>query len=240
MNTEQIFEYLRKFDTPTICNALELPMGGRTAEGFTRGTPVVSSAKAGSFVGYAKTARIEGTKPSAIDRETVNALRLEYYRYAATDPKPGVMVIEDTDWPECIGAFWGEINVAVHKGLGNAGTLTNGIVRDLDAVDPDYQVVAGSIGPSHAHVRVTEIDIPVTVFGLRIHPGDIIHADRHGAVIIPAEHLAVLPAAVDEVIAKESPVIGAAKRADFDIEKLIRVWKDFQQYKPKITAGGKP
>ena len=112
-------------------------------------------------------------------------MRLGYYDYVASGPGPNVVVIEDTDWPQPIGAFWGEVNVAIHKGLGIAGTLTNGSLRDLGELDKGYQVVAGAIGPSHAFVHVEELDCPVTVFGLRIEPGDLVHADRHGAVIIP-------------------------------------------------------
>src|SRR5690606_25355250 len=123
--------------------------------------------------------------PPTISVDQVRANRLAYYEYVTRGPGPTVAVIEDVDWPNCLGAFWGELQVAVHKGLGVAGTLTSGVLRDLDMLEKGYQVVAGSVGPSHAFVHVVEIDVPVTILGMEVRPGDLIHADRHGAVNIP-------------------------------------------------------
>ena len=134
-----------------------------------------------------------------------------------------MVVIEDED-PEPIGAFWGEVNVAIHKGLGLEGTLTNGLVRDLGAHDPGYQVVAGGIGPSHAFVHVTAIDCPVSVLGLAISPGDLVHADRHGAAVIPAYLIDKMPAAIDRVGRRERPILAAARRPGFDVAALAAVW----------------
>ena len=154
----------------------------------------------------------------------VRALRMQYYEYVSAGDGPNVVVIEDTDWPHCIGGFWGEMQVAQHKGLGVAGTLTNGVLRDLGMLDPNYQVIAGSVGPSHAFVHVTELDVPVTVFGMAVRPGDLIHADRHGAVVIPAQHIEKMPAAIDIVVRKEQPVLKAARAPGFTVEKLRAAW----------------
>ena len=117
---------------------------------------------------------------ATVDGTEVRARRRDYYRMVAdaVARRPSVVVIEDTDEPAGVGAFWGEVNVAVHLGLGVEGALTNGSMRDLGEVDEGFQILAGSIGPSHAHVRVTELDVPVTVLGLSIEPGALIHADR--------------------------------------------------------------
>lgn len=222
---------LRRTDTPTICNALEHVMGGRTAEGFTKSPVVAADPGLPPIVGYARTARIRASSPAQKPAAEVRALRMAYYEYAVSGPGPNVMVIEDTDWPHCIGGFWGEMQVAQHKGLGVAGTLTNGVLRDLGMLDPGYQVIAGSVGPSHAFVHVTEIDVPVTVFGLNVHPNDLIHADRHGGVLIPAEHVERLPAAIDIVIRKEQPILKAARAPGFTVEKLRAAWLEADQIK---------
>ncbi len=222
---------LRRTDTPTICNALEHVMGGRTAEGFTKSPVVAADPGLPPIVGYARTARIRATSPAQKPAAEVRALRMAYYEYAVSGPGPNVMVIEDTDWPHCIGGFWGEMQVAQHKGLGIAGTLTNGVLRDLGMLDPGYQVIAGSVGPSHAFVHVTEIDVPVTVFGLSVRPNDLIHADRHGGVLIPAEHVERLPAAIDIVIRKEQPILRAARTPGFTVEKLRAAWLEADQIK---------
>ena len=163
---------LRQADTPTVCNALEHVMGGRTAEGFTKTPVVCADPSLPPVVGFARTAKIRASSPSQRPAAKVRALRMAYYDYVAAGEGPNVVVIEDTDFPHVIGGFWGEMQVAQHKGLGIAGTLTNGVLRDLGMLDEGYQVIAGAVGPSHAFVHVTELDCPVTVFGMTVRPGD--------------------------------------------------------------------
>lgn len=215
---------LRRTDTPTICNALEHVMGGRTAEGFTKTPVVCADVTLPPIVGFARTARIRASSPAQQPAAEVRALRMAYYEYAVSGEGPTVVVIEDTDWPHCIGGFWGEMQVAQHKGLGVAGTLTNGVLRDLGMLDPGYQVIAGSVGPSHAFVHITEIDIPISVFGMQVKPNDLIHADRHGGVVIPAAHIEKMPAAIDIVLRKEQPILRAARTPGFTPEKLRAAW----------------
>ena len=217
---------LRDADTPTVCNALEIAMGGRTACGFTRRPVVCADPGLSPFVGFARTAKIRAASPAEIPPDEVREIRLGYYEYVATGPDPTVVVIEDTDWPHPVGAFWGEVNVAIHKGLGTAGAVTNGSLRDLGELDEGYQVVAGAVGPSHAFVHVTETDCPVSVFGMSVRPGDLVHADRHGAVVIPARHFAAIAAAIDTVKRKERPILEAARKPGFDIASLRAAWAE--------------
>lgn len=222
--TAETLAVLRRHDTPTVCNALEHAMGGRTAEGFTKSPTVCADPALPPIVGFARTARIRAASPAERPPAEVRALRMDYYAYVAGGVGPNLVVIEDTDWPHCIGGFWGEVQVAQHKGLGVAGTLTNGVLRDLGMLDPGYQVLAGSIGPSHAFVHVTAIDVPVSVFGMHVSPGDLVHADRHGGVVIPAAHVEEMPAAIDVVLRKERPILAAARAPDFTVEKLRAAW----------------
>ena len=220
---EEVLAALRAVDTPTICNALETASGTRSISGFTLRPVVCADPALPPIVGFARTARIRASTPSTQSPERMRAFRLGYYEYVATGPQPTVVVIEDED-PEPIGAFWGEVNVAIHKGFGLAGTLTNGLVRDLAALDPGYQVVAGAVGPSHAFVHVTAIDCPVAVLGLAIRPGDLVHADRHGAAVIPAELVERMPLAIERVMQREQPILDAARRPGFGMAELAAVW----------------
>lgn len=222
---------LRKHDTPTICNALEHAMGGRTAEGFTKWPVVCADVSLPPIVGFARTAKIRASSPAQKPADEVRAMRMQYYEYVSAGPGPNLVVIEDTDWPNCIGGFWGEMQVAQHKGLGLVGTLTNGVLRDLGMLDPGYQVIAGSVGPSHAFVHVTDTHVPVTVFGMSVKPGDLIHADRHGAVVIPAGYAESMPAAIDLVLRKEQPILKAARAPGFDVRKLKAAWKEADEIK---------
>ena len=116
----------------------------------------------------------------------------------------------------------------MHLGLGMSGALTNGVVRDLDDHAPGFPVVAGSVGPSHMFVHVTEIDTPVRIFNLDIRPGKLIHADRHGAIIIPEEILPDLGQAIETMLKNEKIIVGPDRQADFDIDKLIDAWRVFE------------
>ena len=231
MISAETLAVLRRNDTPTVCNALEHVMGGRTAEGFTKYPTVCADPALPPLVGFARTAKIRASSPAQKPAADVRALRMAYYEYVASGAGPNVVVIEDTDWPHAIGGFWGEMQVAQHKGLGIAGTVTNGVLRDLGMLDAGYQVVAGSVGPSHAFVHVTEIDVPVTVFGMQVMPDDLIHADRHGAVVIPASFIEMMPAAIDVVVRKEQPILKAARAPGFTVEKLKAAWIEADQIK---------
>lgn len=224
--TAETLAALRDTDTPTVCNALEIAMGGRTACGFTKQPVVCADPRLPPVVGFARTAKVRAASPAEIAPDALRELRLSYYEYVAAGPDPTLAVIEDTDWPQPVGAFWGEVNVAIHKGLGTAGAVTNGSLRDLGELDEGYQVVAGAIGPSHAFVHVTEMDCPVGIFGMSVEPGDLVHADRHGAVVIPARHFAAIAAAIDTVKRKERPILEAARKPGFDIAKLRAAWAE--------------
>ncbi len=117
------------------------------------------------------------------------AKRMDYLDYVAAEPRPSVVVIEDQDEPAGYGAFWGEVQTNVHKALGCLGTVTNGSIRDIAQVAEGFQMLAGSIGPSHAYVHVEEFGIPVRIHGMDVKSGDLIHADRHGAVVVPADQV---------------------------------------------------
>ena len=112
------------------------------------------------------------------------------YLWAPTKACPhatAIAVVEDIDYPHAIGAYWGEVNTTIHKAFGLGGALTNGVMRDLGDLPTGFPVVAGSIGPSHGFVHVRSVGQPVTIFGMHVVDGDLVHADRHGALVIPPE-----------------------------------------------------
>ena len=220
---------LASVDTPTVCNAIEVAEGRRGFQGYTRKCPIAADPELPPIFGFARTARLRAVKPSGEPPETVRARRMEYYRYMATGPNPRIAVIEDLDGADAVGAFWGEVNTTVHKGLGVSGTLTNGVMRDLGDLAPGYQVLAGSIGPSHAFVHVVDFDKPVTVFGLAVKPGDFIHADRHGAVVVPPEFLPVLSSAIAKMQDSEMLILEPARQSGFSIEAFEEAWAAFEK-----------
>ena len=219
--SSEVFAALTAVDTPTVCNAIELALGRRTAEGFTTQSVLAAHPNLPAIVGFARTGLIRSSQASEDSPEALRTRRIAYYRYVATQPSPAVVVLQDIDPRPGLGAFWGEVNVAIHKGLGARGVLTNGSMRDLGAVDPGFQILADSLSPSHAFVRIEEFECPVEVFGLRVRPNDLVHADRHGAVIIAPEIAYELPHAIDRMKRKEAPILRAARSPGFTVEKAL-------------------
>ncbi|GGF43115.1 Regulator of RNase E activity RraA [Mameliella alba] len=226
---DTLLALLRSVDTPTVCNAIEVAQGKRGFNGFTRGTMLCSDPEGGAMVGYAVTAKISALAPPEEPADVIRARRMAYYKAMAEGPKPSVAVVEDVDFPNCIGAYWGEVNTTVHKGFGMSGALTNGVMRDLGDLAPGFPVVAGSVGPSHGFVHVTELDTPVEIFGLTVNPGDLVHADRHGALVIPADIVTRIGAAIEKMQNTEHLVLGPAREEGFDFAKFEAAWAAFEK-----------
>jgi regulator of RNase E activity RraA len=225
---DDLLNLLGSVDTPTVCNAIEVAQGQRGFNRFTRGTMQHSKPGEPAIVGFARTARIAGLAPSNEPQEVVRDRRMSYFRAMARGQGPTVAVIEDVDYPNCIAGWWGEVHVAVHKSLGLNGAVTNGVMRDLDVLDEGFPILAGSIGPSHGYVHVVDIGTQVNILGLRVAENELIHADRHGALVIPHDIIPKLKVAIDTVIESEAIVLGPAREPGFNIEKLEAVWAKFE------------
>ena len=148
--------------------------------------------------------------------------RLEYYRYVAAGGGPKIVVIQDVDSRIGFGCFWGEVQTAIHKALGCQGLVTDGGVRDLDAVAPGFQVLCGKVTPSHAWVHAIAFGGTVDVFGMIARSDDLIHADRHGAVVIPREVAREVVKAAELCARREEPILKVARSPDFSLDALER------------------
>ncbi|MEL6954703.1 MAG: RraA family protein [Pseudomonadota bacterium] len=226
---DKLLKLLREVDTPTVCNAIEVAQGRRGFDAFTRGTMLASHPEDGAIVGYARTAKIRAQTPPDEAPEVIRARRMDYYRHMADGPRPGLAVVEDVDGADAVGAFWGEINTSVHKGFGLNGALTNGVMRDLGDLPEGFGVIAGSIGPSHAFVHVTEIGTTARIFGMDVADGDLVHADRHGALVIPPEVIPNLHEAIEKLLTTERLVLDPARREDFDFAAFEAAWSAFEK-----------
>jgi hypothetical protein len=113
----------------------------------------------------------------------------------------------------------------VHKALGCLGTVTNGSIRDIPQIPPGFQMLAGSIGPSHAYVHVIELGCEVNIHGMTARSGDLIHADRHGAVVVPADKITSMKAALDGLAGREARIIAAARAAGATAETIKAAMK---------------
>lgn len=210
---------LARFDTPTICNALEIAAPERPrSTGYTRQTLVAADPTLPPMVGYARTAMIRGVVGLSADEKRRKSL--EYYEYTAQGPGPTIIVVQDADAQPGTAAWWGEVHTALHQGLGSLGAITNGAIRDLDQCAEGFHLLGGSISPSHSYVHVADVGCEVDIFGMVVEHGSLIHADKHGAVVIPLEIAPLLPAAIETITQREAVILEAIRAPGFDIETL--------------------
>jgi regulator of RNase E activity RraA len=209
MVSDSQFAFLRSIDTPTVCNLIEIVAAERRGSGFTVAHLHCPFPDLAPMVGFAKTVTIRAR--DAVSGPSYMQKRMDYLDYVGVAPQPSVVLIQDLDEPAGYGAFWGEVQTNVHKALGCLGTVTNGSVRDIPAVALDFQMLAGSVGPSHAYVHVVDFGIPVTIHGMAAKSGDLIHADRHGAVVVPVDKIDAMQGALDGLMKQEARIIAAAK-----------------------------
>lgn len=207
---------LQQWDTPTICNGLEIVAPERRAIGFTTEQMVAAGRRLPPMVGVA---RVGTLRAKEAPRGPV-ANRLDWYDYVADAQFPSVVVLQDIDDKPGYGAWWGEVHSTVHKALGALGCVTNGSFRDCDMLALGFQIVGGRIGPSHAHVHLVDFGKPVNVFGMNVAHGDVVHADFHGAAVIPPEAVRKLPDAIALCSRREKVILDVCASPDFSPAKL--------------------
>jgi regulator of RNase E activity RraA len=146
--------------------------------------------------------------------------RVAWYEYVAATDLPTIAVLQDLDDRPGYGAFWGEVNTTIHKALGVLGCVTNGSFRDLDMLAPGFQLIGGRVGPSHAHVHNVDLGRPVNIFGMQAAHDDVIHADFHGAVVIPAAAVRALPEAIGLIARRERVILDECAAPGFSLAAL--------------------
>lgn len=222
LSPDQLAE-LRAWPSPAIANAIETFNVRSRATGFMTPDILCRFPDMDPIVGYAATCKIRASIPPGDDPETQAAP--DWWAHIQSIPEPRIIVIQDLDQPP-IGSFWGEVNGNIHKALGAIGLITDGGVRDLDEVEEiGFQFLSKEILVSHAYVHIVEIGQPVTVGGVTVKPGDLLHADKHGAVDIPHEIAPDVAAAAQAVEDRERVIINYAKSAEFSREGLLRIMR---------------
>jgi 4-hydroxy-4-methyl-2-oxoglutarate aldolase len=223
--TEEELNYLRRFDTPTIANALErsgLPEIHKQSRLEGVMTPKIRCIfpEMGIMNGYAATATIRASKPRGEDEPY--ASRIDYWKYIDSVPKPTIMVIQDLDAPNPVGSWWGEVNANVHQALGCVGVITDGGVRDLSVVRPlGFHFFAAEVLVSHAYVHVVDFGKPVTVGGVKIKSGDLLQGDEHGVIKIPDSVAQKTGQACYDVFKSERALIEFCQTPGVTLKKMI-------------------
>ncbi|HAL70958.1 MAG TPA: dimethylmenaquinone methyltransferase [Verrucomicrobiales bacterium] len=187
---------LKRWNTPTIYNGWEqITRRNPARDAFNREETRDFMPQMGPMVGYAVTVVIEPSNPA--HREANPNAGAEYRRYVASIPGPKIVIVQDLDKPQTLGAFWGEVNANAHCALGCIGTITDGAIRDLDEMtNAGFKSLARRLCVGHAFTTPVRWGCEVEVFGTKVSPGDLIHADKHGFLVVPAdEQVGLLEAA---------------------------------------------
>lgn len=229
MNNEKInhlLYQLEKFDTPTICNALELVDNNRKNFGYTDEMLFCLRPNMQPIVGIAKTATCRSLYPSNKDSNTLKRERINYYTYINDGKFPKIVAMQDLDGNRRgHGPFWGEFNTRIHKTLGCKGVITDGSIRDVPNIPSDFQILSTGTKPSHANIHIVEYNVPVTVASMNVVPGEIIHADLHGAVTFPISLAESVIIKAKEFVESESEIIEACKNDEnLTLEKIIELY----------------
>jgi regulator of RNase E activity RraA len=188
---------LKRWNTPTIYNGWEqITQHDPAQAAINLEVTTDFMPQMGPMVGWAVTLQIE---PSQSRHKESAVRRAEEYReYIAGIAGPKIVVVQDLDKPATTGSFWGEVNANIHRALGCVGTITDGAVRDIDEMtNAGFKALARRLCVGHAHVVPVNWGCDVKVFGQRVKPGQLIHADKHGFLAIPpGEEKGLLDAAV--------------------------------------------
>ena len=213
-----MIDALKKITSPSVANAIETFKVRPRQQGNVSSEIRCLFPELGPMVGYAVPCLIRAESEPVKDHR---ASTYGWWDYVQTIPAPRIIVVHDLDEPRGQGAQWGEVQANIHKALGCVGVLTDGSVRDLDEVKAlGFQFAAAHVSVSHAWVHMVDFGIPVKVGGLWIKPGDLVHADQHGATTIPHEIADKIPKAVADVEADERQIISVCQGPGFTAQKL--------------------
>ena len=226
MKNKQLSKLI-KFDTPTICNGLELIDSKFKLRGYSKEKFFCLNPNIKPIVGYAKTAKISSVKHNI---KTKSSSRVDYYEYVNEGNFPKISVVHDRH-KNPIGSFWGEVNANIHKKLGCLGVITNGSVRDLDVIPKNFQFLSKTLSPSHAEVSLINFGKTVNVMGVDVKNNDLIHADVHGFVTFSDDLIDELLNAIRFVEKKEKIILDSCKKNGFSFNVFKKAFLKSQTLK---------
>lgn len=209
-------EKLLSVDSPTISNAIERFKLRSRREGYMGPRIQCRFPDLGRVVGFATTCTIveydEAFPPDPLER-------FRWLESIAQSPKPAICVVADHCHRKGWSSHWGEIVGTQVQTLGASAIITDGAVRDLEALHAmGMKVWSEHVVVSHGYIDVGQANIPVKVGGLWVHPGDLLHADCNGVVSIPQEILTDLPGMIDEVLSNEAETLEHLRSHGYDLE----------------------
>jgi regulator of RNase E activity RraA len=218
-----VLEKLRRFDTPTVCNVVELfDLRPRTA-GYMDARIQACYPKLPPMVGYAATATFRSAAPPRSG--DVYAGIADQVASFAELPGPPVVVFQDLDNPVASATF-GEVMATTYKSFGAAGLITSGAGRDLDQVEAlAFPCFSDGTICAHGYCHIVQINVAVHIGGVMVEPGDLLHGDRNGVTTIPIEIAGLVAEACPEFMAAEAVVLDCLKQGGAETKKFAAARK---------------
>jgi regulator of RNase E activity RraA len=212
-------EELRRLDSCSVANAIET-FGVRLRNtGFADSTIHCMFEDFPPLVGHAATVRVRTSEPPM--EGDCYYYRHDWLDHLSSVPAPRVLVVEDLDSHPGPGSFVGDVRINILRVLGCAGIVTNGAVRNVEAAHAlTFQTFARNLSVSHAFVHVFDFGGPVRVGQMHVHPGDLLHGDRHGVQTVPMEIARMIPVVANRMNGEEQEFIEFCKSSPFTLEKL--------------------
>lgn len=221
LNAETL-ELLRKLDTCVIANSIEATGVRLRNEGYVDSTIHCLFPELPPLVGYAMPLRVRTGEPPTEGLAYLD--RVDWWEQFLAIPQPRVLVVVDEPGGVASGSILGEVHANIYRALGCAGIITNGAARDLPALRRlGFPVFASHVSVSHAYAHVVAAGEPVTVGGLQIHTGDLLHGDGHGILAIPLQVAQELPAIAARQKKQEQAIIEYCHSMGFTVEGLKRL-----------------
>jgi len=217
-------ELLHKYDTPTVCNVVELFDLRPRSAGYMDSRIRACYPKLPPMVGYAVTATFRSASPPRSGN--VYSSLSDVLSAFAELPGPAVVVVQDLDNPTA-AAMFGEVVCTTFKAFGAAGLVTSSAGRDLDQVEPlNFPCFSDGTICAHGYPQILQVSVPVQVGGVTVHPGDLLHGDRNGVTTIPNEVAAATVHACAEYVAAEGAIFEYLKAGKPDVAGFTKARKE--------------
>jgi regulator of RNase E activity RraA len=233
-----VFSRLQSLDTCTVANAIEQLNVRLRNEGFVHGASHCFFPELSPLLAYAVTGVIQSSTEPVTGGYYYD--RIEWWETFQDVPAPRVMVLQDADRLPGFGAFVGSMHAHIAAALGCIGCVTNGVTRDLPAMQAlGFHIFASGVSPSHAYAHIVEWGGPVEIGGLKISPGDLVHGDRHGIHTIPIAEASKIPPIAQELESRENELIALCRSKAFSLSALSALF-DRLRSKDKPQTGHRP
>ena len=223
--SEEELDALRRLQTCTVEDAIETFDLRARNTGFANSSIRCMFGDFPPMVGYAATARLRSGDRPMSGRSFQD--RTAWWTSILEVSPPRIVVLEDIDDPPGVGAFLGDTHAAMLQALGCIGYVTNGAVREVPAIrEMGFHLFAHNVAVSHAYARIIDSGSAIMVGGMEVHPGDLLHGDRHGLVSVPKQIAAQIPRVAAELRERDRQVSAVCRSPDFSVEKLRQTLKE--------------